>query len=104
MSRYGTYESEQYVEIVTGDNGHEIGFCLTLSCSSRGTSAQLYGPPEGCYPAESAEFELDSVYLIASDGNHYLITDEIFSAFVGPEIEEKMIEDAKLEAEESGDF
>ena len=104
MSRYGTFESEQYVEVVSGDEGTEVGFSLSISCSARGCRAQISGPPEGCYPAESPEFELDSVHLIAVDGNHYLITEEIFSAFVGPEIEEKMFEAAKLEASESGEF
>lgn len=104
MSRYGTYESEQYVEVIKGDDGVEVGFLLTISCCSLGCRAQISGPPEGCYPAESAEFELDSVHLIGQDGNHYPITEEIFATFVGPEIEEIMVEAAKLDADENGDF
>ncbi len=104
MSRYGSHTSEHYVEVVTGDSASEVGFSLTMNCSSLGTPAQLCGRPEDCYEAEAAEFELDSIHLIAVDGNHYLITDEIFSAMVGPEIEESMIEAARAEADESGDF
>ena len=101
---YGSYESNQYVEVITGDHGTEIGFCLTLNCVNRGTPAQTYGPAENCYEAEGAEFELDSIHLIAEEGNHILLTEDIFSAIVGSEIEKKMIEDAQTEAEESGDF
>ena len=101
---YGTHESSQYVEVVTGDNGTEIGFVLTMECSNRGTPAQIYGRPEDCYEAEAAEFELDTVHLIAEDGKHILLTSEIFSAIVGQDIETAMTEAAALEAEESGDF
>ncbi len=104
MSRYGSHESEHYVEVIRGDLAQEIGFCLSMNCSTPGTPAQLFGRPEDCYEAEAAEFELDSIHLIAQDGNHYLITDEIFSAMVGPEIEASMIEAARVEADESGDF
>lgn len=101
---YGSYESSQYVEAITGDNSTEVGFILTLNCVTPGTPAQLYGPAENCYPAEGAEFELDSIHLIDEEGNHILITAAMFSAFVGQDIETKMFESACLEAEESGGF
>lgn len=101
---YGTYESHQCVEAVTVDNSTEIGFVLTLNCIGRGMPAFTNGPPEYCYEGEAAEFELDTVHLIAEDGKHILLTPEIFSAIVGQEIETAMIEAAALEAEESGDF
>ncbi len=101
---YGSHESNQYVEVITGDHGTEIGFCLTLNCVNLGTPAQLHGPAENCYEAEGAEFELDSIHLIAEDGKHILITAEIYSAIVGQDIETAHREAAHLEAEESGDF
>lgn len=36
---------------------------VTLSLASRGRPAQLYGPPENCYPAEPAEWDVESICL-----------------------------------------
>jgi len=42
---------------VEGDITYSIDFCMT----SAPVPAQLYGPPENCYPSEGAEFQLHQI-------------------------------------------
>ena len=101
---YGSHESSQYVEVISGDDGKETEFQITVNCTSRGCAAQLYGPPENCYEVEAAEFELDSVHVLDENGNPHKISFDVLVAFVGTEAADKMIEAAQTEADESGDF
>lgn len=101
---YGSYESSQYVEVISGDDGKETEFQITVTCVTRGDPGRLSGPPEDCYGAEAAEFELDSVHVIGDDGNPLEISMETLRAFVGKELAQKMHDSAVTEAIESGDF
>ena len=102
---YGSFESSQYAEIISGDDGKEAEFQFTLICVSRGYSGCMYqnnGDPGD--PPEAAEFELDSLHVLDDDGNSVLITYQILEAIAGKELAQKMQDDAETEAMESGDF
>ena len=101
---YGSHESSQHVEVISGDDGKETEFQLTVNCVSRGDPGQYYGPAESCYESEAAEFELDSVQVIDDDGNPVALTYQILEAVVGKELAQKMHDNAVTEAIESGDF
>ena len=101
---YGSHESRQCAEVLAKGDGHEAEFLLTLNCVTLGSPAQLYGEPGDCYPAEAAEFELDSVHVLDGEGKPHLISEEILTAIVSEEVARQMIEDAETEAQESGDF
>ncbi len=101
---YGSHESSQYVEVCAKGGYKDAEFLLTLNCVSSGCAAQLYGEPGDCYPAEAAEFELESIHVLDDEDNPHLISMELLGAFVGNEVAQKMIEDAETEAMESGDF
>ena len=101
---YGTYESNQYAEVFAKGNGKEAEFQLTLNCVTLGSSAQLYGEPGDCYPAEAAEFELESVHVLDDDGKPHLISEAILTAVVGQEAFQQMLSGAETKAMESGDF
>jgi hypothetical protein len=102
---YGSFESSQYIEVIgPGDESRMATFQLTLICTSRGCVAQLSGPPENCYQAEAAEFELDSIHVLDGEGKPHLISEEILEAIAGKKLAQKMYEAAELEAIESGEF
>ncbi len=101
---YGSFESSQYAEVISGDEGKEPEFQFTISCTSRGRSAYISGPPEDCYPAEAAEFELESLHVLGDEGNPIPITYQILEAVVGNELAQTMLSAAETEAMESGDF
>ena len=75
-----------------------------MDCTSRGCSAQLYGPPENCYPSEAPEFELDTVHVFDEKCNPHKISWDVLVAFVGAEAAQKMVDSAINDAVESGDF
>lgn len=100
---YGSHESTQSIE-VGGDDGREIEFNIVVTCTSTGCEAQLYGPPENCYPSEAPEFELDTIHVIDEQGNPYLISELVLDAFVGTGAALRMVEKAITDAVESGDF
>lgn len=101
---YGSHESSQYVEVLAKGDGHEAEFQFTLNCVSLGCKAQLYGEPGDCYPAEAAEFELESIHVLDGEGKPHHISEEILKAIVGEDVIRQMVEDAETEAMESGDF
>jgi hypothetical protein len=101
---YGSHESSQYAEVSAKDDDHEAEFQLTLNCVSLGCKAQLYGEPGDCYPAEAAEFELESVHVLDDEGKPHLISEDILKAVVGEDVARQMVEDAETEAMESGEF
>lgn len=101
---YGSHESNQYVEVISGDDGKETEFQVTVNCVSRGDPGRMSGPPEDCYPSEAAEFELNSVVVMDDDGNPINMTYQLLEAFVGKELAQKMHDNAVTEAIESGDF
>ena len=101
---YGSHESSQYAEVLAKGDGHEAEFQLTLNCVTLGCKAQLYGEPGDCYPAEAAEFELESIHVLDAEGKPHLISEEILKAVVGADVARQMIGDAETEAMESGEF
>lgn len=101
---HGSHESTQYAEVSANGEDKEVEVRLTFECVTRGCPAQLYGPPENCYPEEAAEFELDSVHLLDDEGNPVEISEEVLKAFVGGDAFKRMIEAAETEAMESGEF
>ena len=100
---YGSFESSQYFEVEDRES-IEIEFQITLICTALGQPARLGGPPEDCYPAEAPEFEVSTIYVINDDGNPVEVSEEAFRAFVGAGIADKLMEDAAVEANESGEF
>lgn len=50
-------------------DGIEWEISIELDCTNPGCPAQLYGPPENCYPAEGPEFELDRVTVFVGKIN-----------------------------------
>ena len=96
---YGSHESTQSLEIE-----REIEFDILVDCTARGCRAQISGPPEGCYPSEAPEFELDTIHVLDEKGNLLKISWDVFVAFVGDEVAEKMVDKAINDAAESGDF
>ena len=103
---YGTFDSIQCVEVFTDPDtdGHEPEFKFTMNCVSRGCKAQLYGPPEDCYPADAAEFELDTVHAFDSKGNPLMISEAVLEAIIGVEATKKLTDAAFLDASENGEL
>lgn len=101
---YGSHESSQYAEVISGDDSKETEFQFTVNCVTRSDPGQYLGPAENCYEGEAAEFELDSIHVINDDGNRVLITYQILEAFTGNDLAQKMLNNAMTEANESGDF
>lgn len=101
---YGSHESSQYVEVVSGDGYNETEFLFALTCVARAVLGSLSSPPEDCYEQEDPEFELDSVHVRGTDGNPTSMSYQLLEAFVGKETAQKLMEDAVTEAIESGDF
>lgn len=95
MARYGSYQSEQGVEILAGseDAYNESIFTLTLDCTAPGCKATWTDPPEG------AEFE----FVEASIGTVSL-TQVQFCDLLGEEVAAFLFERACDEARETGDF
>ena len=48
--------------VALDDHDYEVGYCATASCIY--APAQLYGPPENCYPDES---ELNDMEILITD-------------------------------------
>lgn len=102
---YGSHESSQYAEVISGDDGKETEFQITVNCVTRSDPGCHYrsnGDPGD--PPEAAEFELDSVHVLDDDGNPVPLTYQILEAVVGKELAQKMHDNAMIEAMESGDF
>ena len=102
---HGTYVCSQYVEVSNDYFGYkETEFESFLDCVTPGCAGQLSGPPEGCYPAEAAEFELDSIYVHTDEGKPILISYQILEAILGEKVAQRMMKAAEQEAIESGEF
>lgn len=102
---YGSYTSSQYAEVVSPDGYEEIEIQFELSCTCKGRPGKMYlanGDPG--YPEEPAEFELDKIYIVHTDGakdSHKImveITEEMLRAVYGSgpalDLEQKAFEDA----------
>ncbi len=75
-----------------------------MTCTSPGCAAQLYGPPENCYPAEGPEFEFDEFTFFA--GKKTILRSEKWSvaeALFGKIIWNRLYNDAVINAEENPD-
>ena len=101
---YGSHESSQFIEVISGDDGKDTEFQFTLTCVTGGDPGQYYGPAESCHDSEAAEFELDTLHALDDDGNPILLTYQILEAIAGKELAQKMYDNAVTEALESGDF
>ena len=70
MTSYGTHTYTTDVQgiltlsaTVSDDIQWEVS--ITVNCTAPAQPAQLYGPPEDCYPAEGPEFELTDLCVVA---------------------------------------
>ena len=103
---YGTHESSQCVEIIGADDlSREVEFSIAVECTARGCPAVMYmrnGDPG--YPAEAPEFETSTIQIFDSDGKPHDITEAMFIIMMGDELAQKMLEDARTDAAENGDF
>ena len=65
MPNYGTHTYNTDVQaclVLSGnaiDDGLDWEVSVTVACTSPYVPAQVYGPPENCYPSEGPEFEWD---------------------------------------------
>ena len=101
---YGSFVSNRSIEVAVNDDSIEVEFEFNLVCVNLSTSGQFSGPPEHCYEAEAAEFELDSIFVIDAEGNPHNMSENALVAIIGPEVFQKMLEGAEAEADESGEF
>ncbi len=101
---YGSFVSNQCIEVAIGDESAEIEFEFSLNCVTRSTPGQLSGPPENCYPPEAAEFELNSIDVIDAKGKSISISENALAAIIGQDQFDKMLEDAEIDADENGEF
>ena len=101
---YGSYASDQFIEVTYGERYREVEIQFDLTCIARSTAGHYSGPPDRCYPAEPAEFELAKVHIIGSGGIFVEITEDILDALLGNEVVETMLENAYIEADASGEF
>jgi hypothetical protein len=62
--------------------GEDFIAVVDYRVTSWGCPAQLYGPPENCYPAEPPEWEIDSIVLrwdrVGGLGPEFEATGELF--------------------------
>lgn len=112
------FKSKQYVEVITEGGNHELEFSIYLHCTCRGTPGVLSGPPEKCYPPESAEFELVTISLPVPKVNHHYsgagklleydppleLDFNQFAALVGVVEAERLFDEACVEACQTGEF
>lgn len=102
---YGSYESTQCAEVSAKGEDREVEILLTLECATRGDPGCMYtrnGDPG--WPPEAAEFELESIHLVDDESNPVEISEEVLTVLVGGDVFQRMIEDAEVEANESGEF
>jgi hypothetical protein len=94
------YTSYQGLEVLDRDeNYHEVIFAIDVRMTSPGREAYISGPPENCYPAESAEFEIVQIGVDSKEVNT-VWTEKEFSFFLG-DVADKLLEAAILDAEEN---
>ncbi len=112
MTNYGThtYNTEVYgtLTLAAGPDVEVDGLLwevsVTVTCTSPGRAAQLYGPPENCYPAEGPEFEFVAFEffvgktMIVSSGDW-----GVAQALFGAAIWNHLYSDAVIDAEENPD-
>ncbi len=110
MPNYGTYtyntelQGAFALDVAREDDGLLWEVSVTVTCTYPGCAAQLYGPPENCYPAEGPEFEFVSFEffvgktVIVSSGN-WAVAQALFGAVIW----NHLYNDAVLDAEENPD-
>ncbi len=76
----------------------ELGIYLKLTYA--GDPGRTYGPPEDCYPAESPEWECDSLHLIFSKKHKLKISEEDCIALFGQKFLDKHCDLAEEQANE----
>ncbi len=107
---YGThtYNTDLQGELVLSglafDDGLQWEVSVTVTCTSPYVPAQLYGPPENCYPAEGPEFEwvefeffVGKTVIVKSTNEH------VAAALFGELIWAQLVQDAITDAEENPD-
>lgn len=100
---YGSFTSHQYIEFIFGDEARETEFLIDLICTARSTPGKYFGPPESCYPAEDAEFELDSIRVADDESKTtVVITEAALQNILGKTVANDLIEMAYQEAREYG--
>ena len=55
------------MEIYRTFRGKDCVIEFDYKITNKGCSAQTYGPPENCYPAEPMEYEITTIYSVCED-------------------------------------
>lgn len=63
MSRYSIKGHSGSVFIPTNMIGKDCIIYFDYTITNAGCEAQIYGPPEKCYPAEEMEYEVSNILL-----------------------------------------
>ena len=110
MNNYGTHtyntdlQGTLALSAAVEDDGLDWEVSVTVTCTYPGCAAQLYGPPENCYPAEGPEFEFENFEFFA--GNKIILRSEkwaVAEALFGKIIWNHLYNDAVINAEENPD-
>ena len=109
MTAYGThtYTTTMQGELMLPtafDDTLQWEVSVTVTCTYPGCTAQLYGPPENCYPAEGPEFEFVSFKffvgkLVIVETRNWAVAEALF----GKIIWNHLYYDAVADAEENPD-
>ena len=109
MTDYGThtYNTTMQGELMLPtafDDTLQWEVSVTVTCTYPGCTAQLYGPPENCYPAEGPEFEwaefkffVGKTVIVKSSNEHVAV------ALFGEIIWARLVLDAITDAKENPD-
>ncbi len=108
------FESTQMVEVCgPKDTYQETEFVIGLTCTNSSSPAN-YNPSNGGWPSEAAEFELATITVnvpVVKSGlqpqqwdKALVLTWNQFCAFVGLEAADVMVDAARDDAQESGEF
>ncbi len=108
MPNYGTHTYTADVQATLSlsaeveDDGLQWEVSVTVTCTSPYRPAQLYGPPEHCYPAEGSEFEFDEFKFFVGKVVILKSTDwTVAEALFGKNIWNHLYDDAVTDAEEN---
>lgn len=105
----GHYTYTTTVEVIgPKDITHDLEIAIILQCTAHGSPGILSGPPERCYPAEAAEFDVDCITIrgvIHKTGQTPLpIEPQTLRYILGDSLDNILFETACEEANETGEF